>query len=395
MNANYEQMQHFITDSPWSAAAVTQQVAADAQEFLKDVRGETAMLIDEYSCRKQGEHSVGVSRQYLGCLGTVDNGQVAVVSTLSKSIYTVIVGTRLFLPESWTENTARMQKAGVPPEAQAFATKPEIALQMLTALCAQGIKWDFTGGDGLYGNSTAYRRGVDALGEYVLDVHADQTVYLHDPKPVVPERRSEVGRAPSRLQTHHHAWRADELIKIQPASAWKTEQYRVGTKGAMRRQVLVMTVWTWDGIEETAVKERLIASRRTDKSDIKYALSNDRNVQHSAHRLLVRQMHRHWIERSIEDAKQELGFTEYHVRSWQAWEHHAALTMVALLFLMQERLVNKGTMPLLSCRDVRNMIAHKLGNKTDDTASLVAVIEERHRRRASDKARWKVKSNSG
>jgi hypothetical protein len=37
-----------------------------------------------------------------------------------------------------------------------------------------------------------------------------------------------------------------------------------------------MTVWTWDGSEETAIKEHLIASRRMDNSDLKYALSNDR-----------------------------------------------------------------------------------------------------------------------
>jgi hypothetical protein len=83
------------------------------------------------------------------------------------------------------------------------------------------------------------------------------------------------------------------------------------------------------------------------------------------------------------------------VRSYRAWEHHTALTMMALVFLMQERIVNKGAMPLLTCRDVRNMIAHNLTSKTDDTASLLAVIDERHRRRASDKARWKRKTESG
>jgi SRSO17 transposase len=312
-----------------------------------------------------------------------------------------MVGARLFLPESWTENAMRMEKAGVPGSERAFATKPELALRMLKELKTQGVSWDFTGADGLYGNSTAYRRGIDreGLGEYVLDVHSDQRVYLYDPKPFVPGRTSDVGREPSRLKTHHRAWRADELVSEQADSAWKTEEYRVGTKGVMRRQVLVMTVWTWDGIEESAVKERLIASRRSgtgkDKTDIKYALSNDREMKRSPHRLLVRQMHRHWIERSIEDAKQELGLAEHQTRSWQAWEHHTALTMMALVFLMQERILNKGAMPLLSCRDVRNMIAHKLTAKTDDTPSLLAVIDERHRRRASDKARWKRKTDSG
>jgi hypothetical protein len=39
--------------------ALKQQVASDVQEFLKEVRGEKVLLIDEYSCGKQGEHSVG------------------------------------------------------------------------------------------------------------------------------------------------------------------------------------------------------------------------------------------------------------------------------------------------------------------------------------------------
>jgi SRSO17 transposase len=151
MNADYEQMQHFITDSPWSASAVKQKVGADAGEFLKDVRGETALLIDEYSCRKQGEHSVGVARQYPGCIGKVDNGQVSVVVTLSKSQYTAMVGTRLFLPESWTASRGRMDKAGVPHH----------------RFCASAEANQ--GADGQSGCSARSTRGVHQAGDCLVD----------------------------------------------------------------------------------------------------------------------------------------------------------------------------------------------------------------------------------
>lgn len=78
VNTSYEALQHFISKSPWSSSDVCKQVAQDTQKLLASVRGEMALLLDEYSGRKQGERSVGVARQYLGCMGKAENGQVAV-----------------------------------------------------------------------------------------------------------------------------------------------------------------------------------------------------------------------------------------------------------------------------------------------------------------------------
>jgi SRSO17 transposase len=99
VNSSYEQLHHFITSSPWSASSVKKQIADDAVKAFAPLRGQSALLVDEYSCRKQGQSSVGVTRQYLGCLGRTDNGQAAVVATLAKQHYTAMVGSRLFLPE--------------------------------------------------------------------------------------------------------------------------------------------------------------------------------------------------------------------------------------------------------------------------------------------------------
>jgi SRSO17 transposase len=389
MGSSYEQLQHFITSSPWSASAVKKQVAHDAVKAFTPLRGQSALLVDEYSCRKQGQSSVGVARQYLGCLGKTDNGQVAVVATLAKQHYTAMVASRLFLPESWIHDPKSLDKCGVPSSVRVGTTKPEIAAAMVAELYTDGVVWDFLNADSLYGHSTAFRRTVDCLCHYVVFVHADQTIYLGDPKPQVKERLHERGRRPTRLETTGFHQTVAEFVREQPKSAWKLLTYQQGTKGAYTREVLTADVWTWDGEEEHAVKERLVVSRKRDASDLKYSLSNDRQHRFSEHRLLVQQMYRYWVERSIQDAKHNLGLTEYQVRSWQAWEHHTALTMLALLFLTEERIANHRGAPLLSCSDIRDILAKVLPSKQTDSDALERMIAERHRRRASDIEHYK------
>jgi SRSO17 transposase len=393
VGSQYERLHHFIHDSPWSACDVKRQIAADAVAAFAPLSGESALLIDEYSCRKQGKSSVGVARQYLGCMGKVDSGQVAVLATLSQKIYTIIIATRLFLPEEWTKDSARMDKAGVPEAERVFQTKPEIAAAMIARLHAEGVRWSFINADGLYGNSTAFRRSIDAISQYVVFVHSTQTVYPHEPAIGVPERTSTRGRAPSLLRTPQFHQTIAEFVAEQPDSAWQTIQYGEGSKGAQRRQVLSAMVWTWNGEEQRAVKERVVASRRMDKSDVQYSLSNDREGKQSLYRCLVRQMQRAWVERSIRDAKQELGLTDYQVRSWTAWEHHCALTMLALLFLTQERIANKRGLPLLSCADVRDLLVQLLPCYHGDSDAAWRMITERHKLRAADKAAAKRRSS--
>ena len=394
VNSSYERLQHFISHSPWSATAVEQQIAQDTVTAFATLKGETALLIDEFSVRKQGNASVGVARQYLGCEGKVENGQVAVLATLAREHYTGIVRTRLFLPDEWTDDRKRLDAAGVPEEARTFRTKPELAAEMIAALRSEGITFDFHNADALYGHSTSYRRTIDPLCPYIVFVHCNQTIYLCDPKPSVPERRSEKGPAPSLRKTSAFSQRVDEFAREPTRSAWQRITYHQGSKGAHTREVLTKQVWTWDGQEQAAVQERLVISRKVGGGDIQYSLSNDREGLLSPHRLLVRQMSRAKVERSIRDSKQELGMVQYQVRSWQAWEHHSALTLLALLFLTEERIANKRAAPLLSCADVRDILCRLLPSTNNDPKAIDRIIAERHERRARDIARWKAITSS-
>lgn len=95
-------------------------------------------------------------------------------------------------------------------------------------------------------------------------------------------------------------------------------------------------------------------------------------------------MQRYWVERSFEDAKSEVGMDEYQVRTWRAWHHHIALTMLALLFMLQQRVRHHEDMPLLSCRDLRWILGQTLPRKATTVQDILELIKERHRRRQYD-----------
>ena len=119
---------------------------------------------------------------------------------------------------------------------------------------------------------------------------------------------------------------------------------------------------------------------RSHWAKLKFCLSNAK-PEVSLRRLADMQVARHFVERAFEDAKGACGMADYQVRGWQAWHHHMALVMVALMFLAKERLVHRDTADLLSCNDLVEIMRHKLPTKIETDADLVASIEDRHRRR--------------
>ncbi len=72
---------------------------------------------------------------------------------------------------------------------------------------------------------------------------------------------------------------------------------------------------------------------------------------------------------------------EYQVRRWQAWRHHMALVMIATLFLAKERIAHRETAELLSCRDLVDIMRHRLPTKIVTDEDLAASLIDRHRRR--------------
>ncbi|MBK1705827.1 transposase, partial [Halochromatium glycolicum] len=121
---------------------------------------------------------------------------------------------------------------------------------------------------------------------------------------------------------------------------------------------------------------------------LKYSLSNDDAITTPIERFAYRQAQRYWVERAFQEAKSELGMSDYQVRKWTAWHHHMALVMLSLSFLVKERIQQKGSVPLLSARDIRLLIIAMLLNDPDAVDRRLAQMNIRHEQRRKDIERY-------
>ena len=110
----YDQLHHFVAAGVWDSAPLEAALLKKADGLVGDEAG--FLVIDDTALPKKGRHSVGVAPQYASSLGTTANCQSLVSVTLASREVPVIVGLRLFLPESWTDDPERMARAHVPKD---------------------------------------------------------------------------------------------------------------------------------------------------------------------------------------------------------------------------------------------------------------------------------------
>lgn len=385
--SQYRSYQQFVSNSPWEHGAVIGQVAQTASRLFLTQQAQddlpTGLLIDESAHLKNGTASVGVSRQYAGVVGKVENCQVGVYVSLCHGTEATIINERLFLPERWSEDEERCARAGIPDEQRVHHSKSELALAMIDEHLAQGLRWDWIGGDGLYGHSPALLKGLDERHLfYVLDVHKDERVYLERPQIAVPSRTSTRGATPSRRQADRDPVRLDQYCATLTDDAWDEVRVRKTTKGWLRLDVHLATVWTWDGEEAQARQRTLLITKTISRTpQIKYSLSNGDLTAYTPQEYAYFQAQRYWVERCFDDAKNELGMSDYQVRKWQGWHHHHALVLMACLFIMQERLQHQEVAPLLSVRDARLLIIARFWGTPADVEKQLKSLEKRHQKR--------------
>src|SRR5215813_8805432 len=191
-------LQQFVNQSPWDEHQVLRRYRAHLA--LTFAHPQAVFLLDDVSFPKQGQHSVGVQRQYCGALGKKANCQVAVsVHYVSpKGHYPLDL--RLYLPESWLADEQRLVKAGVPDGERRALSKPAIALDLLDRTRAEGLPGWAVVADAGYGASGAFRQGLEDRGlTYVVGVTEDFVVFPQPPT-WVPPRPATGGRPQTRPQ---------------------------------------------------------------------------------------------------------------------------------------------------------------------------------------------------
>ncbi len=383
--SNYDQMHHFISVSNWDSKAVMDEVAQKTYRTLCAEGKSLGLILDESGWEKSGTKSVGVARQYIGQVGKVANGQVCVFASLSNGEQVGLVQSRLYLPQEWIDDVERCNKAGIPELEQIYRTKPELSVKIIETL-PQSVKYDWVGGDCIYGNSYTLRQHLYSRKQaFVLDVGEDLGVYLECPKLYIPEKKPGRGRDPSKYVCDDKPLSIKHLIKQIPDEQWTTLTHRSGTKGPLVRKAVILDVYIWKAERDSTIESvQLIISTDQDGSEIKYSLCYVPSGKMDLVTALYRQMQRYWVERAFQNAKEHLGLHQYQVRSWKGLNHHIALTMMALHFILEVQNNAKEEMPLISVADIKLIFAKKLRNNLDSDLGISNALAIRHKKRKDD-----------
>ncbi len=304
-------VQHLLGRSDWDPDEVRDDQRAYVVETLGD--DEAVLILDETGFLKKGEHSAGVARQYTGTAGRIENAQVGVFLAYSSCHGTAFLDRELYLPKEWTDDPERCKKAGI-PEQTSFATKTQLAEQMLGRAFKAGVPAAWVTGDEVYGGDGELRRWLEGEKRpYVLAVRANQYVRK--------------GFEQSKVAA---------LFGSLPKRSWHEITIAWGSKGPRRY------AWAWVAINHDLGprwRRWLLVRRSLDGKDelAYYPAAGPRRT--TLTRLAVTAGARWSIEGGFEAAKQEVGLADYEVRSWTGWHRHITLALLAHAILAAVRKV--------------------------------------------------------
>lgn len=383
-DSEYEAMQHFISTSPWEDKKPITQLQSDVCRLLGDL-DDGALILDESGIPKQGSMSVGVARQYCGRLGKVDSCQVGVYLGYANAHHTCLVDYRLYLPESWIQDTNRRTQCGVPQEVE-FQTKAQLGLQMIHAFSAAGHPFSWVSMDCHYGEQPWLLKQLsDENICYMADVPCDTRIFTSRPQTAVPQRKGDRGPHPTKeklVQGEPLPVEVRQFADSLDATNWTRLSVRETERGELIADFAAFRVW--HAVENLPFQEVWLVLRRPvgENGTIRFSFSNAKSDT-PLMRLATMQCRRYWVERALEDAKGEAGLDQYQVRGWRGWHHHMTMTLLAMLFLLQLTLQFREKAPLLTLQDAREILEEFLPRKSYSPKEFIELLRQKHLARSS------------
>ena len=332
-----QNMHHFMSNSPWSAQGVIQQVQEEIAATPGLGQG-GVLILDESADAKAGEKSAGSGRQYNGRLGKVDMSQVGTfLAYANGSVWTWVDG-ELYLPKHWfaPEMAELRKKLRIPAERE-FETKIELGWKMIQRAHANGLPFEAICCDDLYGQSSDFRAEMSAAEFiYMADVPHNTQVYLKRPVVGVPEAQpGKHGRKPSRSRvlSPDKPLKVSDVARLEGTN-WRRVLVRDTERGELNDEFAARRVWT---IHEDEPVQEWLVMRHESGGKCTYSLSNV-SPNTPLKRLAWLKCQRYFVERANQDAKSELGWDELEAQKYLAWMHHLALTILALWFITHTKI---------------------------------------------------------
>ena len=329
-------MQRFISDAEWNDEEISRKYHSLVNDDMGSPDG--VLIFDESGFVKKGNNSVGVSKQYCGSIGKVENSQVGVFAAYASPAGYALVDKRIFIPEKWFEKDyeEKRKKCSV-PEDISFKTKPQLAIDIFQDMVNEEIlPFKYVLADSLYGSSPEFRDAIDnVVGlSYFVSVASDLQCWLKNPAVIEKgykykgENRTKKILGPAEKKSI----KVSDLAKNINDYFWYRRKVSEGTKGPIeyeftKRKVILSK----DGLPDKSVW--LIIKRTIgDAPDYSFFISNASGSTKLSTFIWLSGL-RWAIEQCFEEAKTELGMDHYEVRKYKGWNHHKQTCMLAHFFL--------------------------------------------------------------
>ena len=300
-------LQEFLVTANWAQESARERLHGELARVLEGLPDDplgTIGVIDETSCVKKGDRTPGVQRQYLGCVGKIDNGIVTVHVGVAKGRFQALLDAELYLPASWDADRDRCRDAGI-PDAVVYRPKWRIALDQVVRLHGRGIRFDWLVFDEGYGSKVPFLDVLSLVNQrFVAEVPVNFAVRTGD-------------RAA--------ACRADAV--------WTAAGARRGRRFRLARQTVADAVWRATS-RVVVVGERsytLVAAINEGTAEVKYFVTNATTAPLA--RVLAVAFRRATIEHTFRVGKSEAGLTHHEGRQWVGLVRHLVLTLVVLGFV--------------------------------------------------------------
>jgi SRSO17 transposase len=339
---HYQALHHFVAVSPWDWRPVRRRLA----EVLCAALSPTAWVVDDTGFPKDGDHSVGVQRQYSGTLGKTANCQLGVSVNAVTEHASCPLSWRLFLPERWDQDAMATRRAACHlPEQVHHRPKWRLVLDMLDELVGWQLSPPVLLADSGYGEVGEFRGGLEARQvPYVVEVRSDTSAYPQQVRPTTAPHKGRGRRPGPRYRDQPSSLK--QLAMAAGQRSCVELIWRRGSKGLQRGRFLAL------GVRPAGVTPRRLARAAGEELPLrwllvewphgkaeptKYWLSNLPETTPIVD--LVRLARLRWrVEQDYRELKGGLGLDHFEGRGWVGWHHHMTLVSVAHGFLTLERL---------------------------------------------------------
>ena len=300
-------LQEFLVTARWDHAAALAALQSHLRTTVAHMAGDplgTVGVVDETSSRKWGDRTPGVQRQYLGCVGKVDNGVVTVHLGVTRGTFQALLDADLYLPKSWAEDRERCRAAGIPDDVT-HRPKWRLAVDQWLRAAGNGVAFDWLVFDEGYGAAVPFLRLLSLVKQrFVAEVPVNFTV---------------------RDTEHGPARRADGRLTAADA--------RGGTRHRVAHRTVRASFWraTTARVWVANSEHTLVVAVNEGTAEVKYFLTNATAAPLA--RVLAVAFRRRAVEHAFRLGKQEAGLMDYEGRNYTGLARHLTLALIVLGFV--------------------------------------------------------------